>query len=102
MIQDGDSRLAAFVSGPSDQRGPRQKLRVEVPAPHAEFGQAFLAELTAAMSRLNVYCGLPSLRSQSGAVSMVTRRCSRHAPVAPAEAVRHARSSISSSRLRRL
>jgi hypothetical protein len=57
LIQDDDTRLAVFVSGPSDQRGPRQKLRVEVLAAHAEDGRAFLAELTAAMGRLNVYRG---------------------------------------------
>lgn len=57
LIEDGATHLAVFITGPSDQRGPRQKLRVEVLAARPEDSQAFLAELTAAMRRLNVYRG---------------------------------------------
>jgi hypothetical protein len=56
LVHDGDKRLVVFVAGPSDH-GPRQKLRVEVVAGRPEDGQAFLAELTEAMGRLNVYRG---------------------------------------------
>lgn len=56
LIRSGDNRLVVFVAGPSDH-GPRQKLRVEVLANRPEDAQAFLAELTDAMERLNVYRG---------------------------------------------
>ena len=56
LVHDGDKRLVVFVAGPSDH-GPRQKLRVEVVAGRPEDGQAFLAALTEAMRRLNVYRG---------------------------------------------
>jgi hypothetical protein len=57
LVRDGDTRLVVFIAGPSDQYGPRQKLRVEVMTGRPEVGQAFLAELTGAMARLNVYRG---------------------------------------------
>ena len=56
LVHDGDKRLVVLVAGPSDH-GPRQKLGVEVVARRAEDGQAFLAELTDTMGRLNVYRG---------------------------------------------
>jgi hypothetical protein len=57
FVHSGDTRLVVFIAGPSDQHGPRQKLRVEVAATRPEECQAFLAELTDLMSRLNVYRG---------------------------------------------
>ncbi len=57
FIRNGDTRLVVFVAGSSEQRGPRQKLRVEVVARRSEECQAFLAELTDLMARLNVYRG---------------------------------------------
>ena len=57
LVRNGDTRLIVFVAGPSDHGGPRQKLRVEVLASRPEDGQAFLAELTDLMARLNVYRG---------------------------------------------
>jgi hypothetical protein len=57
LVADGDDRLVVFVAGPSEGGGPRPKLRVEVMAPRAEQGPAFLAELTENMRRLNVYRG---------------------------------------------
>lgn len=57
LIYDGEKRLVVFVTGPSDQGGPRGKLRVEVAATNQEDGQAFLAEITESMTRLNVYRG---------------------------------------------
>src|SRR5260221_7051652 len=57
LVRTGDTRLVVFLTGPSDQHGPRQKLRVEVVARRPEECQAFLAELTDLMTRLNVYRG---------------------------------------------
>lgn len=57
LIRDGARRLVVFVTGPSGQGGPREKLRVEVVSPTREDGQAFLAELTEGIARLNVYRG---------------------------------------------
>src|SRR5207248_11408995 len=57
LAGDGDARLVVFVAGPSDRGGPRMKVRVEILAARPEDGQAFLAELTEAMGRLNVYRG---------------------------------------------
>ncbi len=57
LIRDGAKRLVVFVTGPTGQGGPREKLRVEVVTPNREDGQAFLAEITDAMMRLNVYRG---------------------------------------------
>jgi hypothetical protein len=57
LIRSGDTRLVVFLTGPSDQHGPRQKLRVEVVARRPEECQAFLGELTDLMARLNVYRG---------------------------------------------
>jgi hypothetical protein len=57
LVQSGDMRLVVLLVGPSDQHGPRQKLRVEVVAGRPEECQAFLAELTDLMARLNVYRG---------------------------------------------
>ncbi|HEX6506138.1 MAG TPA: 26S protease regulatory subunit, partial [Chloroflexota bacterium] len=56
LVRDGEKRLVALVTGPTDN-GPRQKLRVEILARRPEDGQAFLAELTDAVTRLNVYRG---------------------------------------------
>ena len=57
LVRTGETRLVVFLTGPSDQHGPRQKLRVEVVARRPEECQAFLAELTDLMARLNVYRG---------------------------------------------
>jgi hypothetical protein len=57
LVHDGATPLVVFVAGPSGQHGPREKLRVEVLATQPEYGQAFLAELTGTMRRLNVYRG---------------------------------------------
>lgn len=57
LVADGDARLVVFVAGPNERMGPRQKVRVEVVAARREDGQTFLAALTAAMARLNVYRG---------------------------------------------
>jgi DNA polymerase III delta prime subunit len=56
LIHNGADHLAVLVTGPTEN-GPRQKLRVEVLAGRPEDGQAFLAELTETMQRLNVYRG---------------------------------------------
>jgi hypothetical protein len=57
LVHDAVASLVVFVAGPSGHHGPREKLRVEVLATQPEHGQAFLAELTSAMGRLNVYRG---------------------------------------------
>jgi hypothetical protein len=57
FVRNGDTQLVVFMAGPSGQHGPRQKLRVEVVARRPEECQAFLAELTDLMARLNVYRG---------------------------------------------
>jgi hypothetical protein len=57
LVRDGDTRLVVLMAGPSAQHGPSQKLRVEVVAGRPEECQAFLAELTDLMARLNVYRG---------------------------------------------
>jgi hypothetical protein len=57
LVRAGDTQLVVFLAGPSDQHGPRQKLRVEVMARRPEECQAFLTELTELMARLNVYRG---------------------------------------------
>jgi hypothetical protein len=51
------THLVAFVNGPSDRGGPRQRVRMEVIADHREACQAFLADLADGMRRLNVYRG---------------------------------------------
>lgn len=56
FIHDGDTPLLALVAGVTDH-GPRQKLSLEVVARRPEQAQAFLAEITASMDRLNVYRG---------------------------------------------
>ena len=55
LLRDGANRLAVSVLGPSGHQ--REKLHVEVVALDATIGQAFIAELRALMSRLNVYRG---------------------------------------------
>jgi hypothetical protein len=57
FVRNGDTPLVVFIAGPSEQRGPRPKLRVEVVARRSEECQTFLAELTELMARLNVYRG---------------------------------------------
>src|SRR5688500_3831004 len=57
FVEEGEARLVVFVAGPSDQGGPRQKLRVEVMTTHPEAGRGLLTELMEAMRRLNVYRG---------------------------------------------
>jgi DNA polymerase III delta prime subunit len=57
FVRNGETPLVVFIAGPSDQHGPRQKLRVEVVARRSEECQAFLAELTDLMARRNVYRG---------------------------------------------
>src|SRR5262249_41468018 len=55
LIRDGDTRLVVCMSGPAQAQ--RQKLRIEVVAGRPEECQAFLAELSELMARLNVYRG---------------------------------------------
>ena len=57
LVQDGDRRLAAFVTGPSDRGGPRMRVRVEVLAAEQEHARAFLAAVIDRMRALNVYRG---------------------------------------------
>jgi hypothetical protein len=57
LLRDGDSRLAAFVSGPLQGHGPQPQVRVQVMAVRPEEGAAFLATIKDAMRRLNVYRG---------------------------------------------
>jgi AAA+ superfamily predicted ATPase len=57
LIRDGDRRLIAFITGPSDRGGPRMRVRVEVIGSEREHCQLFLAELSDGMRRLNVYRG---------------------------------------------
>ncbi len=56
LVQDGPIHLVVLVTGASDH-GPQQKIRVEVLGGRPEDGQAFLAGITDAMRRLNVYRG---------------------------------------------
>jgi DNA polymerase III delta prime subunit len=56
LLHDGEKSLVVFVSGPVEHSG-NQNLRVEVAAARPDDGRAFLAELTDAMRRLNVYRG---------------------------------------------
>lgn len=55
LLSDGPDRLAVSVLGPSGHQ--REKLQVEVVSLDPAIGQAFIAELRALMSRLNVYRG---------------------------------------------
>lgn len=57
LISDGDMRQVVLVTGPSDQGGPRAKVRVDVLANQAGDAQRLLAALIEAMQRLNVYRG---------------------------------------------
>jgi DNA polymerase III delta prime subunit len=57
LVHDGDTPLVALVTGPSDQGGPRRKLRVDVLAARTEDAQRLLSTLIDAMRRLNVYRG---------------------------------------------
>ncbi len=57
LVSDGEARLAALVTGPNERMGPRGQVRVEVMAARCEDGETFLAGLTEAMRRLNVYRG---------------------------------------------
>lgn len=57
LITDGDTPLVALVTGPSDQGGPRRKVRVDALATRAGDAQRLLADLGEAMRRLNVYRG---------------------------------------------
>ena len=57
LLRDGDARLVAFVSGPTDRMGPRVKLRLEVMCAAPEHAGSFLAHVRAGMRRLNVYRG---------------------------------------------
>jgi hypothetical protein len=57
LVTDGEERFVVFLAGPHEHGPPDQKLRVEVMAVRPEAGQAFLAELVEAVTRLNVYRG---------------------------------------------
>jgi hypothetical protein len=57
FVRDGDARFVVAVTGPSERRGPRVILKVEVMAADPGVAREFLAELRATMSRLNVYRG---------------------------------------------
>lgn len=58
FIRSAEARpLIAFVSGPSDQMGPRQKLRLEVMAAEQEDASDFLRRIAALMREHNVYRG---------------------------------------------
>jgi hypothetical protein len=58
LINSGDTRLAALVTGPSELGDPRrQKLRLEVMAARAADAAPFIAELRRLMDQLNVYRG---------------------------------------------
>jgi cell division protease FtsH len=57
LLTDGEAPLVAFVAGPSNNMGPRLKVRVEVMSPSRETAEAFLAALIDGMQRLNVYRG---------------------------------------------
>lgn len=79
LINNGEDRLVVLVAGPTDN-GPRQKLRVEVLAGRPENGQAFLAELSDTMQRLNVYRGhvisLSPGQFGPGRETLIVFRCS--------------------------
>lgn len=57
FMRDGDARFVVAVTGPSERRGPRVILKVEVMAADPDVAREFLTELRATMSRLNVYRG---------------------------------------------
>jgi len=57
FVRDGDARLVVAVVGPSEQRGPRPVLKVEVMAAEPEKARALLADLRERIMRLNVYRG---------------------------------------------
>ncbi len=58
LVRDGDARLAALVTGPSEMGDPRrQKLRLEVMSGSPEDARAFIAKVRELMTRLNVYRG---------------------------------------------
>jgi hypothetical protein len=57
LVRSGEIPLVAFVAGPSDHAGPRQKIRVEVMTTDPEDGRSFLAELVEYTRSLNVYRG---------------------------------------------
>ena len=58
LIRAKDSRLAAFVTGPSEIGDPRrQKLRLEVMATRPVDAATFITEIRRLMDRLNVYRG---------------------------------------------
>ena len=57
LVRDGEARLVAFVSGPTDRMGPRVKMRLEVMCAAPEHASAFLARIREGMRRLNVYRG---------------------------------------------
>ena len=57
LISDGDTRQVVLVAGPSDQGGPRRKVRVDVLATGTGDAQRLLADLGETMRRLNVYRG---------------------------------------------
>lgn len=56
FIQDEDVPLLVLITG-AVEHGPRQGVSLEVVAQRPEQAQAFLAEITATMDRLNVYRG---------------------------------------------
>jgi hypothetical protein len=57
LVRNDGARLLVFVAGPSNQLGPRTRVRVEVLGPSPEAARGFLAELAEAARRLNVYRG---------------------------------------------
>jgi len=57
FVHDGQTPLVVAVIGPSEHRGSRPIMKVEVMAAQPEVGRAFLVELRETMLRLNVYRG---------------------------------------------
>lgn len=57
VVRDGAASLLVFVAGATPNFGPRPRVRVDVVSTDQSSAQAFLAELTEAASRLNVYRG---------------------------------------------
>jgi hypothetical protein len=57
FVIDGDDRAIIFVSGPTDNGRPNQKVRVESMASRHEYGLSLLSELKDATLQLNVYRG---------------------------------------------
>jgi hypothetical protein len=57
LISAGEVRQVVLVTGPSDQGGPRQKVRVDVLASRVDDAQQLLSDLIAGMRRLNIYRG---------------------------------------------